>query len=158
MHKNILLHGIPEVRNKNWSTTREVAIKFLKEQMRKSPKQVDSMVIDRIHQIGRKQENKTYAIAMKLLLSEDKELILLHKKYFRGMYYGVSSKFNPETLAKCKVLKTYMDTEVLKDKKKVISNDKLVVEEKEFMPNELNAKQCPHVYDVEKIDGEMPWP
>ena len=45
-----------------------------------------------------------------------------------------------------------MHTEVLKGKKNVLSNDKLVVEGKEFMPNELNVKHHPHAYDVEKID------
>ena len=52
-----------------------------------------------------------------------------------------------------------MDTEVLKDnKKKMLSNDKLVVEGKEFVPNELNAKHQSHAYDVEKInwDNNMP--
>ena len=85
MHNNILLHGIPDMRNENWCITREVAIKFLKEQMRISPEQVDPMMIDRIHQIGEKQENKTHAIMIKLLLSG---VILVH----------------PETLAKCKLL------------------------------------------------------
>ena len=47
-----------------------------------------------------------------------------------------------------------MVTEVLKDKKKVLSNDKLVVEGKEFMANELNAKHHPHAFDVEKIDWD----
>ena len=47
-----------------------------------------------------------------------------------------------------------MDTEVLKDQKKVLSNDKLVVEGKELMPNELNAKYYPHIYDVERIDWD----
>ena len=104
--------------NENWSTTKEIAFKFLKEQMRISPKQVDCMMIDRIHQISRKQENKAHEIVMKLLLSEDKELIPLHRKYLRGTDYGVSSQFHPGTLAKCKELKMYMDTEVLKGKKK----------------------------------------
>ena len=49
MQNNILLHGVPEMRGKNWSTTKEVIIKFLKEQMRISPEQVDSMMILRIH-------------------------------------------------------------------------------------------------------------
>ena len=49
---------------------------------------------------------------------------------------GISSQFHPETLAKHKVLKTYMYTE------------------KEFMPNELNAKHYPHAYDVDKIDWD----
>ena len=49
MHNNILLHGIQEMRNENWSTTREVAIKFLKEQMRILPEQVDSLMRGRKH-------------------------------------------------------------------------------------------------------------
>ena len=76
MCNNILLHGIPDMRNKNWSATREVANKFLKEQMRILPEQVDSMIIDRIHQISKKQLNKTHAKVMKLLLSKDRELRL----------------------------------------------------------------------------------
>ena len=40
----------------------------------------------------------------------------------------------------------------------MLSNDKLVVEGKEFVLNELNAKHCPHAYYVEKInwDNDMP--
>ena len=40
----------------------------------------------------------------------------------------------------------------------MLSNDKLVVEGKEFVPNELNAKHCPHSYEVEKIvwDSDNP--
>ena len=64
------------------------------------------MMIDRIHQIGQKQENKTNVILMMLLLLE--ELMLLHKKYFRGTDYEISSQFHPKTLAKCKVLKLTM--------------------------------------------------
>ena len=64
---------------------------------------------------------KSCSIVKKLLLSEEREL-----KYFRGTDYLVSSQFHPKTLAKCKVLKTHMDT----DKKKVLSNEKLVIEGK----------------------------
>ena len=52
------------------------------EQMRTLPEQVVSMMRDRIPQTGKKQENKTCIIVMKFLLSEDKQLILSHKKYF----------------------------------------------------------------------------
>ena len=51
-----------------------------------------------------------------------------------------------------------MDTGVLKDKKKVLSNDKVVVERKEFMPNELNVKHRPHTYNGQKIDGDNDMP
>ena len=47
-----------------------------------------------------------------------------------------------------------MDTELLKGKKNVLSNDKLVVEGKEFMPTDLKVKHHPHAYDVEKIDRD----
>ena len=40
----------------------------------------------------------------------------------------------------------------------MLSNGKLVVEGKEFMPNELDAKHCPHTYDVEKIDWDNDMP
>ena len=46
------------------------------------------------------------------------------------------------------MIKTYMEMEVLKDEEKVLSNDKLAVEGKEFMPSEFNAKQHHHAYDV----------
>ena len=50
-----------------------------------------------------------------------------------------------------------MVAEVLKNKKKMLSNDNLVVEGKEFVSNELNVKLQPHAYDVEKIawDNDM---
>ena len=51
-----------------------------------------------------------------------------------------------------------MDTEVLTDKKKVLYNEKLVVAGKEFMTNELNDKNFPHAYYVEKFnwDNDVP--
>ena len=45
-----------------------------------------------------------------------------------------------------------METEVLIDKKKVLFNEKLLVEGKKFVPNKLIAKHRLHTYDVEKIN------
>ena len=68
MHNNLLPHDIQEMRNENWSTTRKVAITFMKEQMRILPEQVDSMMIGYTKSV-RSKKTKTCAIAMKLLLS-----------------------------------------------------------------------------------------
>ena len=156
MCNNILLPGIPEMSNENCSAIREVAIKLLKDQMRILPEQVDSMTIDRIHQIGKNQENKTQATVINVLLSENKELILSHKKYFRGTDYEVSSQFHPEASAKHEVLKTYTDTEV-PERQEESANDKLLKER-----NSCTMSLMPHITIMlmmwRKLPGTMTCP
>ena len=120
--------------------------------------ELDEMPIDRVHRIGVYKDNKPRPIIAKFMLSEDKDLIFKKKGLLKGSNIYIMPQYHPETQAKRAELKKEMSAEILADKKKTLSFDKLWIDGKQYTPMQRDKCHKPPNYDPGRVnwDENMP--
>ncbi|XP_072145120.1 uncharacterized protein [Dermacentor andersoni] len=88
---NLIVYGMPEEEDENnESLERSVNKKVVKDSL-----QLDEVAIERIHRLGRPEENKTRPIILKLLDFRDKAKVLRNCHKLKGTAFAISEDFSP---------------------------------------------------------------
>lgn len=94
---NLRIQGVSENLNEDWNTSK---IK-LKEIISKNlGLDSESIVIERAHRVGKKEEKKGRCIVAKFLNYEDKEMILKNTNKLKGTGVYINEDYSDETLKK----------------------------------------------------------
>ena len=153
MSNNVLLHKIPESDKETKQDLTGTVKNFFVNEMKMQCERVEKIKFQKIHRIGRIEGRKEpRSIVININSEDDRSYIFAHSKNLDKNKYGISGQHPPEIGEKRYILKQALKTDELKNKQCRLSQDKLFVSGKEFIPGCISPRNSPEGYDASTVD------